>query len=107
MAKAASKSSPQRKYTMQAAIFFCFDVFPVRSPQKFKVQAKIPTIRPVFPDYLPTSYDDYVSTDKKHWHIAIEQLMQTAHIYTLSVAQHNQLTTNDATIFVINAVICY
>ena len=61
----------------------------------------------MFPDYLPTSYDDYVSTDNKHWHITIEQLMQTAHIYTLSVAQHNQLTTNDATIFIINAVICY
>ena len=37
--------------------FRCFDVFPVRPPQKFQVQAKIPTIRPLFPDYLSVSYD--------------------------------------------------
>ena len=36
--------------------FRCFDVFPVRPSQKFQVQAKRSTIRPVFPDYLPVSY---------------------------------------------------
>ena len=35
--------------------FCCFDVFPVRPPQKFQVQAKIPTIRPVFLYYFPVS----------------------------------------------------
>ena len=37
--------------------FCCFDVFPVRPTQKFQVQAKIPTIRPVFLDYFSVSYD--------------------------------------------------
>ena len=57
MAKAASKSSPQRKYLLQAGHFRCFYVFPVRPPQKLQVQAKIPTIRPVFADNLSLSYD--------------------------------------------------
>ena len=42
---------------MNTGIFRCFDVFSVRPPQKFQVQAKISTIRPVFPDYLSVSYD--------------------------------------------------
>ena len=42
---------------MKAAIFCCFDVYPVRPPQKFQVQAKISTKWPVFPDYLSASYD--------------------------------------------------
>ena len=33
------------------------DVFPVWPLQKFQVQAKISTKRPVFPDYLSVSYD--------------------------------------------------
>ena len=36
-----------------------FDVFPCTTciSQKFQVQAKIPTMRPLFPDYLSVSYD--------------------------------------------------
>ena len=37
--------------------FRCFDVFPIRPSQKFQVQAKIPKIRPLFPDNLSISYD--------------------------------------------------
>ena len=37
---------------------FCyFNVFPVRPPQKFKVQAKIPTIQSVFLHYFSVSYN--------------------------------------------------
>ena len=37
--------------------FPCFDVFPVRSPQKIQVQAKTPTVRPFFQGYLSVYYD--------------------------------------------------
>ena len=37
--------------------FCCFDGFPVRPNQKFQVQAKIPTIRPVFLDHFSVSYN--------------------------------------------------
>ena len=37
--------------------FRYFDVFPVRPPQKFQVQDKIPTIRSLFPGYLLFSYE--------------------------------------------------
>ena len=56
-AKPVSKQSPLRKFSLKAAIFCCSDVCPVKPPQKFQVQAKISTIRPVFPDYLSISYD--------------------------------------------------
>ena len=36
--------------------FCCFDVIPVRPPRKFQVQAKIPTIRPVFPILMTIQY---------------------------------------------------
>ena len=42
---------------MKATIFRCFDLFPVRPPQKFQVQAKITTMQPVLSDYLSVSYD--------------------------------------------------
>ena len=38
----------------KVTIFCCFNVFP---HQIFQVEAKISTIRPVFPDYLLVSYD--------------------------------------------------
>ena len=41
----------------KSRIFRCFDVCSVLPPQKFKVQAKISTVRPVSPDYLSVSYD--------------------------------------------------
>ena len=41
--------------------FCCFDVFLVRPPQKCQVQAKIPTIRPLF---LSISYDYTVKPQK-------------------------------------------
>ena len=44
--------------------FCCFDVFLVRPPQKFQVQAKIPIIRPLFPDYISISYDYTVKPQK-------------------------------------------
>ena len=37
--------------------FRSFDVFPVRPARKFQVQAKRPTLRPLFPDRLSVSYD--------------------------------------------------
>ena len=39
----------------KATIFRCFDLCSVRPPQIFQIQAKIWTIRPVFPDYLSVS----------------------------------------------------
>ena len=42
---------------MKAAIFRCFDFFPVWPPQKFQVHAKITTMQAMFPDYLSVSYD--------------------------------------------------
>ena len=41
----------------KVAIFCCFDVCSVWPPQIFQVQAKISTVRPVFPDYLSVSYN--------------------------------------------------
>ena len=41
----------------KATIFRCFDLFSVRPPQIFQVQAKTSTIQPIFPDYLSVSYD--------------------------------------------------
>ena len=52
-AKPVSKQSPLRKFSLKAAIFCCFDVCHVKPPQKFQVQAKISTIRSVFPDIFP------------------------------------------------------
>ena len=49
------KENPHRKQPFRS-----FDVFPVWPPKKFKVQAKIPTIRPVFPGNLSVSYDNAV-----------------------------------------------
>ena len=45
------------QFLAKVAIFRCFDVCSVRPPQIFQVQAKISTVRPVFPDYLSVSYD--------------------------------------------------
>ena len=47
-----------RKSLLQAAslLFRCFSCITFVS-QKFQVQAKIPTIRLLFPDYLSVSYD--------------------------------------------------
>ena len=39
------------------AIFCCFDVCSLHLPQIFQVQAKILTVRLVFPDYRLVSYD--------------------------------------------------
>ena len=36
--------------------FYCFNVFPVRWPQKSYVKAKISTMQPLFPDHLFVSY---------------------------------------------------
>ena len=36
--------------------FYCFNVFPVRRPQKSYVKTKIKTMQPLFPDYLFVSY---------------------------------------------------
>ena len=38
---------------MKAAVYSCFNVFPVRSPQKFHIQGKISTIPLVFPYFFP------------------------------------------------------
>ena len=48
-------------FLAKVTIFCCFDVSSVWPPQIFQVQAKISTVRPVFPDYLSISYDyDYI-----------------------------------------------
>ena len=57
--------------------------------------------------YISLSYDLTVSTVDEQWHIKIKQLIQIAHIYTLPVVEHEQIITNDATISIINAIICY
>ena len=44
-------------FLAKVAIFRCFDVCSVLPTQIFKVQAKLSTVRPVFPDYLSVSYD--------------------------------------------------
>ena len=46
-----------KQYFTKVAIFCCFGVRSVRPPQIFQVQAKISTVRPIFPDYLSISYD--------------------------------------------------
>ena len=46
-----------KKFLAKVAIFCCFDVCSVQLPWIFQVQAKISTVRPVFPDYLSMSYD--------------------------------------------------
>ena len=43
------------QFVPKVAIFRCFDVCSVWPPQIFKVQAKISTVRPVLPAYLPVS----------------------------------------------------
>ena len=45
------------KIVTASSHFCCADVFPVRPPQNLQVQAKISTIRTVFPDYLFVSND--------------------------------------------------
>ena len=55
--KITSKSFSIRNSSLKAAIFRCFDLFPVRPSQKFQVQAKISTIRSVFPDYFSVSFN--------------------------------------------------
>ena len=45
------------QFLAKVAIFRCFDVCSVRPPQIFQVQAKVSTVRLVFPDYLSVSYD--------------------------------------------------
>ena len=61
--------------TVKAAIFPCFDVFPVRPPQK--VQAKISTKRPVFPDYLSVSYDYVNMKVSASWYYRFDGSGQT------------------------------
>ena len=55
-----------KHFLTKATIFCCFDVFSVRPPQTFQVQAKISTIRPAFPDYLSVS--DYYDIMYCDWH---------------------------------------
>ena len=55
--KTTSKSFSIRNFSLKAAIFRFFDLFTVRPSQKFQVQAKISTIRSVFPDYLSVSFN--------------------------------------------------
>ena len=57
VAKIASKPFSLTNSWQKPPIFRCFDVFSVRSLEIFQVQAKLSTIRPVFPDYLSISYD--------------------------------------------------
>ena len=52
---------PSDKKRKEVAIFRCFDICSVRPSQIFKVQTKISTVRPVFPDYLSVSYDYGIS----------------------------------------------
>ena len=46
------------QFVIKVAILCCFDVWSVRPPQIFHVQAKISTVRLVFSDYLSISYDN-------------------------------------------------
>ena len=46
------------QFVIKVAILCCFDVWSVRPPQIFHVEAKISTVRPVFSDYLSISYDN-------------------------------------------------
>ena len=45
------------KFLTKVAIFCCFDVFSLRPPHIFQVQAKISTVRPAFPDCISVSSD--------------------------------------------------
>ena len=45
------------QFLAKATIFCRFDVFSVRPPQIFQVQAKIAIIRSVFSEYFSVSYD--------------------------------------------------
>ena len=45
-----------KQFLTKVIIFCYFDVCSVSPPQVFQVQAKILTVRPVFPDYLSVSY---------------------------------------------------
>ena len=56
MAKTASMSFWLWNTSLKTVILCCFDVFPTRPPQKIQLQAKISTLRPVLPGYLPVSY---------------------------------------------------
>ena len=51
MAETGLKTFSLRNSLLKAAIFRSFDVFPVRPPQ-FRSQAKISTIRPIFPSFM-------------------------------------------------------
>ena len=57
MTKTASKSFPQRKCSIQVAIL-AFNELTALSRRKFHIQAKILTIRPLFPEYLSFFYDN-------------------------------------------------
>ena len=57
MTKTASKSFPQRKCSIQLAIL-AFNELTALSRRKFHIQAKILTIRPLFPEYLSFFYDN-------------------------------------------------
>ena len=56
----APKSFSLRRSSLKAAVLYCFDVFPVRSLQKFQVQVKISTILSMFPDNLSYDHDKKV-----------------------------------------------
>ena len=45
------------QFLTKVVIFCCFGVGSVRPPHIFQIQAKISTVRVVFPDYLSVSYD--------------------------------------------------
>ena len=60
MTKIISKPSPQKKLHCKRP-FSCFNVFPLKPPQKFKVQAKLLTIWPVFQNYISISYGYAIS----------------------------------------------
>ena len=51
------KQALTEQFLTKVAVFRCFYVCYARPPQVFQVQAKISTLRPVFPDYLSISYD--------------------------------------------------
>ena len=81
--------------------FLLFYVFPVRPPQKCQVQAKIPTVRSVFPDYLSLSHDMTMlqpTITLAYYNQAINA--GSTHLHTVSGA-------NDATILIINTISCY
>ena len=107
MAKAASKSSPQRKYLLKQpfSLFLCISC--TSTPETSSSSKNTNHAARICWQSFPFLWYDYVSTDDEHWHITIEQLLQTARSYTLSVVQHKQRTTSDATILIINAIICY